>query len=1362
MTMPDEEVIFNEARRIDDPAARTAYLVEACGRDESLRSRIESLLNAHEKQASFLGSPVVGPETAELDPPILLTPAGTVIGRYKLLEPIGEGGYGVVFMAEQTSPVHRKVALKIVKAGMDTRQVIARFEAERQALALMDHPNIAKVFDAGVTETGRPYFVMELVKGVPITKYCDEHRLTPQQRLKLFVPVCHAVQHAHQKGIIHRDLKPSNVLIAQYDGVPVSKVIDFGVAKAMGQQLTERTMFTGFGDVIGTPQYMSPEQAELNQLDVDTRSDIYSLGVLLYELLTGTTPLESKRVQEAALLEVLRVIREEEPPKPSTRLTKAAELPSIAAQRGSEPRHLAKTVHGELDWIVMKALEKDRSRRYETANGLARDIERYLHDEPVLACPPSTAYRFRKFARRHKATFAMVALVIVFVLAGLILLAVNNVRLKAEQARTRAESQRAQAELVRADGNLGVALQALDETYLKEIETRGHQRRQLTPADRELVQKGLEFYRRFAEHNAGHVALREEVAKADRRLGYLWRELGKLHEAHEAFDRAIPVFESLLAQAPGEVKYRRELASCLSGLSIVLRDSGRSGEAEEPSRRALALWETVIADPSSTRDDRVHFGHALWEQGMLGSASKRYEVAERHFMRALDLFRTLSTEFPSERFYRLELGFTHLCLFQQICIPTARNDEAKAHAQEAINIYQRLAGETADNERYLRDWAYTLGALAELLNQAGEAQQAQEARRQARVVQEKVVAPFRVVVAQRPGDPWAHQALADALAWQGRPAEAEAEFREAIHLEPNNGGRHHNLADVLVNQGKHADAVAEYTLAVRLLENPVASYHNMAMACARMGRWEQAAAAFEQVAPRWPDDPWSWIRCATLGLYFDDHAKHRRACGELLRRFGDTTDPLTADKVAKACALSGDSDGNMNQITALTERALNGTGKLPERPWLEATHALVDYRAGRFVSAAEILVRVAPTGEGTHRDALAFSILAMAQQRLGKVEEARAALMNGQQIIATRMPDPKRGQTFGDDWVDWLQCQILYREAEHLLRETSPTTTTPTLEAMQRNILGSTLIAEGKLAEAVAAYGEAIRLQPDLADAWAGRGECRRQMGEFAKMIEDYSHAIELRPSKQWYWHERAYAHLMLGEHEKSIADHSKSIELGDQDPGQRVRRGHSYRALGQLQKAEEDFSRAIELSPSHWEGWYQRARLYHQQHEPEKAQADIANAATFANDPGAQNAIAWYMATDPDPTWRNAKLAVDLAERAIAARPGDGMIWNTVGAARYRNGQWKDAVLAFEKSIELRKGGDANDWFFVAMCHWQLGERDAARKSYDKAVEWTEKHQPRNPELRRFRTEAEELLKVTGKEPTTKAESTTTKAGSK
>src|SRR3989475_5751467 len=355
----NERNIFVAALQRSNAANRSAFLDEACAGDKGLRSQVEALLREHDQLGSFLESPAHSP-AATLDEPITERP-GTVIGPYKLLEQIGEGGFGVVFMAEQTHPVRRKVALKVLKPGMDTRQVVARFEAERQALALMDHPNIAHVFDGGETETGRPYFVMELVRGIPITDFCDQNHLTPRQRLELVLSTCHAVQHAHHKGIIHRDLKPTNVLVTLHDGTPVPRVIDFGIAKATGQQLTDKTLFTNFSQMVGTPLYMSPEQAEMSGLDMDTRTDIYSLGVLLYELLTGTTPFDKERLRTAAYDEIRRIIREEEPAKPSTRMSTLGQVVvTVSANRMSDPKRLRQLLRGELDCIVMKALEKDR------------------------------------------------------------------------------------------------------------------------------------------------------------------------------------------------------------------------------------------------------------------------------------------------------------------------------------------------------------------------------------------------------------------------------------------------------------------------------------------------------------------------------------------------------------------------------------------------------------------------------------------------------------------------------------------------------------------------------------------------------------------------------------------------------------------------------------------------------------------------------------------------------------------------------------------------------------------------------------------------------------------------------------------
>jgi serine/threonine protein kinase/lipopolysaccharide biosynthesis regulator YciM len=556
--------VFLEAVEKHPPGAWDQFLDEACTGDAELRRQVAVLLDAHRQAGSFLAQGAVAPART-VDQPAGHEAAGTVVGPYKLLQQIGEGGMGTVFMAAQTQPVQRKVALKIIKPGMDSRQVIGRFEAERQALAMMDHVNIARVFDGGATSAGRPYFVMELVHGVPITKYCDDNHLTPRERLELFVPVCQAIQHAHQKGIIHRDVKPSNIMVTLYDGKPVPKVIDFGVAKATEQKLTERTLFTQFGTMVGTFEYMSPEQAEMSALGVDTRSDIFSLGVLLYELLTGSTPLTRQRMKEAAYAEILRMIKEEEPPRPSTRLSDTGEaLASIAAQRKTEPAKLMKLVRGELDWIVMKALEKDRNRRYETANSFAIEVQRYLADEPVQACPPSAGYRLRKFMRRNKGPVAAAAIIFLLLVGGIAgtatgLLAALRQRDAAVDAR-----QDAERETLRATGAEQLASTRL--IAIRAEKERADEERDTTQAINDFVREDL----------LGQAALQFQKGGPD----------GKRDPnitVRTALDRAAEKVESRFAKKP------RVAAAVHATLARVYYELGMGQNAQRHAERSVQM-----------------------------------------------------------------------------------------------------------------------------------------------------------------------------------------------------------------------------------------------------------------------------------------------------------------------------------------------------------------------------------------------------------------------------------------------------------------------------------------------------------------------------------------------------------------------------------------------------------------------------------------------------------------------------------------------------------------------------------------------------------------------------------------------------
>jgi serine/threonine protein kinase/tetratricopeptide (TPR) repeat protein len=862
----NEETLFHLARE-KPPEQRAAFLDAACGDDDDLRQRLKVILEAYDHPGGFLERPAIDPTTTLDQPPDPFADgdssdpspgiaqaarpieegAGTRIGPYKLLQQIGEGGMGVIFMAEQEKPVHRKVALKIIKPGMDSRQVIARFEAERQALALMDHPNIAKVLDAGTTGSGRPYFVMELVKGVPITEYCDQHRLTPRERLELFVPVCQAVQHAHQKGVIHRDLKPSNVLIALYDGRPVPKVIDFGVAKATGPKLTERTLFTHFGSIVGTFEYMSPEQAELNQLDIDTRSDIYSLGVLLYELLTGTTPLERRRVKESALWDVLRIIREEEPARPSTRLSTTADLPAIAASRGLEPKKLSGALRGDLDWIVMKALEKDRNRRYETANSLAMDLRRYLNDEPVLASPPSSWYRFGKFARRNRAAVMVAVVMTLALVSALGSLAVSTVWVARERDEARVQRGRAEA-------NLRKAHQAVNDYFTLVSESTLLQEPAMEPLRQQLLAAALRYYEDFARTQGGTPDIQAELVAAYLRIAVLIHDLGRGGDWRPPVEKAVDLMQDLLRKGadPSAFRSLREGVYRYNATAIMyIHDPQKTFECLE---RGRTHWEELVRREPSVPGFRNDLGIFVHIVAALHLYADRPEAALQSYRRAVELRGGLVREFPSVPHYRAALAISlrdeALALDEQ-----GRLADAEAACREGLEHAKKLVADFPG----VPAWEDLLTAgidqqLGQVLEDAGRLREAEGCYREMLAVQESLLAAHPAVARYRLGVLNACILLGEVLWGTGRRAEAEDQYRRVrligAELGPDERQSRDRMAWFLATcpDREFRDGAEALRIARRLVEDePGSPEHQLTLgaACDSAGDWRGAIGALE-------------------------------------------------------------------------------------------------------------------------------------------------------------------------------------------------------------------------------------------------------------------------------------------------------------------------------------------------------------------------------------------------------------------------------------------------------------------------------------------------------------------------------------
>jgi serine/threonine protein kinase/Flp pilus assembly protein TadD len=975
MTTPESpvEAIFSAALSKQSPEVRAAYLDEVCRGEPELRRRVERLLEAHPKLGGFLEGGLTEPEASRDGPPIHESP-DTMIGPYKLLEQIGEGGMGTVYLAEQTVPVKRMVALKVIKAGMDGRQVLARFGAERQALALMDHPNIARVLDAGATDTGRPFFVMELVKGLPITQFCDERLLTPRERLELFIPVCQAVQHAHQKGIIHRDLKPSNVVVGLYDGKPVPKIIDFGVAKATGAKLTEATLYTGFGQVVGTPEYMSPEQAQLDNIDIDTRSDIYSLGVLLYELLTGTTPLRRSQAQTTALFEVLRIIREEDPPWPSTRLSTTEELPTIAANRGLEPRKLMGIVRGELDWIVMKALDKDRNRRYESASSLARDVQRYLADEPVQASPPSRWYKLRKLVWRNKGTFASALAVALLSLLSIITLGVGNSRIRWEQRRTKQEKDRAEK------------AQELAESRADEIR-RGLERLKAANA---LLDRGRHYawgrnwddahqaFSQAIELHPDHVSVWAERGDLYTRLG-LW-DLAAADYAREMELREPEMTirwyqHALLRHAIGDLEGCR-----LAGRAMRERFAGtlEVSFCEETLRSSL-----LVADPAVDLSELIYMAREAVPQRLcsmpyvLGAAHYRagqYEEAIQRLQKWVG-----QPHWP--------IGFLGYPVLAMAHHRLGHQTEARHALDEAARLLDRWT-----RERYTacgENWAIRAGGDADWPVPWWDYLECQLLYAEARGL---------IDGASPPDDPRLHVLRARGFAGLDWMEQAAAEFDAALRLSPQDPQirleAHHYRGRLYVDRHRWRDAAAEFTKATELR----------------------------------PDDARFWRFRAVAQFAEGDCDAHRQTCMAMLERFGRTEDRFAAGNVLLACVLRDDALPDMKRLLPLT-RVSDALWH-----WGAGVRGAALYRAGRY----EECVQSFESATRKYRPrAWDWCFLAMARHRLRDDDEARRCLSEAKRWIDAANhhtgDDPSGTQPVWGGWHEPVIAALLVREAEELL-----------------------------------------------------------------------------------------------------------------------------------------------------------------------------------------------------------------------------------------------------------------------------------------------------------------------------------------